>query len=51
MTLELWPLALYAGLAILVVLAIFFGSAWLVSSAKKGNVRFKWSERETRDHR
>lgn len=46
---ELWPLALYAGLAVLVVLAIFFGSAWFVNSAKKGNMRFKWGGRAPPD--
>lgn len=42
---EVWPLALYAGLAVVVALVIFFGSAWFVNSAKKGNVRFKWGNR------
>lgn len=48
---EVWPLALYAGLGIIVVLVIFFGSAWFVSSAKKGNQRFKWGGRAPPDRR
>jgi hypothetical protein len=40
-----WALVLYAGMAIVVVFVIFFGAAWLVNSAKKGNIRFKWSGR------
>lgn len=51
MSIEIWPLALYTGLALLIVLAIFFGAAWFVNAARKGNMRFKWRARQYRDPR
>ncbi|HEX6998148.1 MAG TPA: hypothetical protein VF322_08380 [Gammaproteobacteria bacterium] len=46
-----WPLVIYTGLALLVIVAIFLGAARFVNTAKKGNVRFKWGSRADRGRR
>ena len=38
-------MALYAGGALLIAVAILIGALWFANTAKKGNLRFKWLNR------
>jgi len=39
--------AIYAGLGLLVAIAIFAGAFWFANAAKRGNMQFKWRRRRT----
>ena len=44
-------IAIYAGLGLGVAVLIFAGALWFANAAKKGNLRFKWTQRRSEARR